>query len=498
MPARPSHGRMRRLREVTGERIRRLRTIRRARARRPRAAKGGEPRGSPRCRDRARGGAQPGRQRRGDAALRLRAKGHCGRSAGRSVSRRAVSSERFGRLARGRQGDARLALLRRRAGSRGGQRARAPAQARRPRDLRPDEFVRARPLPHLRACALRPDEEPVGHDAHLRGLERRRGRFRRRAHPPHGARFRRVRLDPRAGVVLRDRRPEADAIAQHDGAVRRRRARWSEHRARRDPVGARFGGAARCDVRRRPRRSLRRSRTRTAVSCGSGSDPGKLRVGFTSVAPNGAPVEADSLRALAEVAKLCADLGHRVEEVAPEIDGAAVVPAFLTLVSANTVVNLASHLTKGRPPLPGEVENVTYATGQLGEKVTAADYIRATQSAHRLGRQMAAFHATYDVLLTPALATLPPKLGWIDMMMDDVHEYWRRVFHFSPFTVCFNLTGQPAIVLPLAQCDATPTTGFPISVQFIARHGDEAMLFRLAAQLEKARPWFDRKSLVAL
>ena len=156
------------------------------------------------------------------------------------------------------------------------------------------------------------------------------------------------------------------------------------------------------------------------------------------------------------MAKLCADLGHNVEEADPKIDGAAVVPTFLTLASANTVVNLASHPTKGRSPRPGEVENVTYATGQLGEKVTAADYVRATQTAHRLGRQMAAFHETYDVLLTPALATLPPKLGWIDMMMDDVHEYWRRVFHFSPFTVWFNLTGQPAIVLPLAQCNATP------------------------------------------
>ena len=231
-----------------------------------------------------------------------------------------------------------------------------------------------------------------------------------------------------------------------------------------------------------------------------GADPGRLRIAFTGVAPNGAPVEADSLRALAEAAKLCAELGHRVEEADPQIDAAAVVPAFLTLASANTVVNLASHPTKGRPPRPGEVENVTYATGQLGETVTAADYIRATQMAHRLGRQMAAFHATYDVLLTPALATLPPKLGWIDMMMDDVHEYWRRVFHFSPFTVCFNLTGQPAIVLPLAQADATPeraATEFPISVQFVARHGDEATLFRLAAQLEKARPWFDRKPPVA-
>jgi Asp-tRNA(Asn)/Glu-tRNA(Gln) amidotransferase A subunit family amidase len=211
-------------------------------------------------------------------------------------------------------------------------------------------------------------------------------------------------------------------------------------------------------------------------------------------------VEANSLRVLAEAAKLCADLGHLVEEVDPKIDGAAVVPTFLTLASASTVVNLASHPTKGRSPRPGEVESVTYATGLLGEKVTAADYIRATQTAHRLGRQMAAFHATYDVLLTPALATLPPKLGWIDMSMDDVHEYWRRVFNFSPFTVCFNLTGQPAIVLPLGRCDATPertATGFPIAVQLVARYGDEATLFRLAAQLEKVRPWFDRKPPVA-
>jgi Asp-tRNA(Asn)/Glu-tRNA(Gln) amidotransferase A subunit family amidase len=232
-----------------------------------------------------------------------------------------------------------------------------------------------------------------------------------------------------------------------------------------------------------------------------GADPGRLRIAFTSVAPNGAPVEADSLQALAEAAKVCADLGHCVEEVDPKIDGEAVVPTFLTLASANTVVNLASHPTKGRSPRPGEVENVTYATGLLGEKVTAADYIRATQTAHRLGRQMAAFHATYDVLLTPALATLPPKLGWIDMSMDDVHEYWRRVFYFSPFTVCFNLTGQPAIVLPLGRCDATPertATGFPIAVQLVARYGDEATLFRLAAQLEKVRPWFDRKPPVAM
>ena len=106
---------------------------------------------------------------------------------------------------------------------------------------------------------------------------------------------------------------------------------------------------------------------------------------------------------------------------------------------------------------------------------------------------MAAFHAGADVLLTPGLATLPVKLGWIDMMMDDVEEYWRRVFTFSPFTVWFNLTGQPALVLPLGRS----AEGLPVSVQLVARFGDEATLFRLGAQLEAARPWFDRKPALA-
>ena len=119
--------------------------------------------------------------------------------------------------------------------------------------------------------------------------------------------------------------------------------------------------------------------------------------------------------------------------------------------------------------------------------------MRATQTAHRLGRQMAAFHGRYDVLLTPGLATLPVKLGWIDMMLDDFDEYWRRVFHFSPFTVWFNITGQPAMVLPLGRS----AEGLPVAVQLVARFGEEATLFRLAAQLEQARPWFARKPPVA-
>ncbi|MEX2147186.1 MAG: amidase [Candidatus Rokuibacteriota bacterium] len=208
-----------------------------------------------------------------------------------------------------------------------------------------------------------------------------------------------------------------------------------------------------------------------------------LRIAWTAAAPNGAPVEEASLRALADAVRLCAELGHRVAQADPAIDGAAVVPTFVTIAAANTVVNLAGH-PSGRPPRPDEVEKVTWAMGKMGEAVTAADYVRATQAAHRLGRQMAAFHADYDVLLTPALATAPVKLGWLDMMMDDVHEYWRRVFTFSPFTVWFNLTGQPAMALPFSAA-----AGLPVAIQLVARVGDEATIFRLASQLEAARPF---------
>jgi Asp-tRNA(Asn)/Glu-tRNA(Gln) amidotransferase A subunit family amidase len=218
-----------------------------------------------------------------------------------------------------------------------------------------------------------------------------------------------------------------------------------------------------------------------------------LRIAFTSKAPNGAPVAPDYLKTLHDTAALCAELGHHVEEVDPAIDGEQVVPTFVTIAAVNTVVNLGSHPTKGRPARPGEVETVTFNTGKLGEGISSADYVRATQTAHRLGRQMAAFHQQWDVLLTPGLGTLPPPIGWIDMMMDDVHEYWRRVFTFSPFTVWFNLTGQPAMMLPIGQSD----TGFPIAVQVVAPFGDEATLIRLGSQLEAARPWFGRKPPVA-
>ena len=221
--------------------------------------------------------------------------------------------------------------------------------------------------------------------------------------------------------------------------------------------------------------------------------PGKLRIAWTTKSPNGATIDAECVRLVMETAQLCIDLGHDVDEVDPGVDGADIVPTFLTLAAANTVVNLASHPTAGRPANEDEVERITWLTAKLGDRISAPDYVRATQTAHRLGRQMAQFHSQWDVLLTPGLASPAVKLGWIDMMMDDLDEYWRRVFHFSPFTVWFNLTGQPGLMLPLAQGRG----GLPLAVQLIAPFGDEATLFRLGAQLESARPWFDRKPALA-
>ena len=219
-----------------------------------------------------------------------------------------------------------------------------------------------------------------------------------------------------------------------------------------------------------------------------GADPGRLCIAMTSRAPNGAPVESEVLDVFENAARLLRDLGHDVEEADPDIDRESVIPTFRTISAANIAAALRSH-PAGKKAGPSNVERVTAAAAKLGEEISGADYVEATQAAHRLGRRMAAFHESYDVLLTPALGTLPPRLGWIDMMLEDADEYWNRVFSFSPFTVWFNITGQPGITLPMGVSE----TGLPISIQLVAPYGDEATLIRLAAQLETARPWTDRR-----
>ena len=223
-----------------------------------------------------------------------------------------------------------------------------------------------------------------------------------------------------------------------------------------------------------------------------GEKPDKLRIAYTSKAPNGVPIGDVPMRVLNETVYLLKELGHNVEEADPEIEGEAIQPAFRTIIATNLAVMLASH-PSGRRPGPDEVETVTRKTAEMGEAMAAPLYQRAVMTAHHLGRQMAAFHRTYDVLVTPGLAMDPPELGWLDMMMDDVDEYWDRIARFSPFTVWFNHTGQPAMMLPIGLSGKDT----PVAVQLVARHGDEATLFRLGYQLETARTWTQRKPPLA-
>ena len=192
--------------------------------RRARSAATDLARRAPRRRHRARRGAQRRGQRRDDAALRLRARGDRHGPARRAVHGRAVPHE--GPLSASIAGvpdDAELAILRRRAGAHRRQRARRAAQARRPRDLRPHEHVRARSVAHVRAAPARADAQSLGSHAHLRRLERRRGRGGRRAHAPDGARDRRVRLDParrRRAAVWWGSSPRAGATRWRRGSAR--------------------------------------------------------------------------------------------------------------------------------------------------------------------------------------------------------------------------------------------------------------------------------------
>ena len=220
-----------------------------------------------------------------------------------------------------------------------------------------------------------------------------------------------------------------------------------------------------------------------------GADPGKLRIAFTTGVTTGAVTDASHTRLLQETVKVLEGLGHIVEEADPPISNDESQEVFRTLMAANAAQIVRSHPTKGRRPLTGEVERVVAETAERGEQIYGHDVFIAQARMHAMGRRMAAFHRDYDVLLTPGLGHLPPKLGWIDMMLDDVDEYWNRVAKFSPFTVWFNQTGQPAISLPVG----TTADGFPLSVQAVGRFADEATLFRLSGQLELAMPWHDRK-----
>ena len=217
--------------------------------------------------------------------------------------------------------------------------------------------------------------------------------------------------------------------------------------------------------------------------------PSRLRIALWTKPPIPAEVHPDALAAVKDAAKLCESLGHIVEEASPTINGMEIMAAQGVVISANvafTVDEAAEAL--GRKARPEDVERATWFRVENARKTDSSVYARAMNTLHALGRTVANFMSDYDVILQPTCAAPPLPVGVLNMERTDLGEMFREMISFIPYTGIYNLTGQPSANVPLhwnAAC-------LPIGTMFTARFGDEATLFRLAAQLEQARPWKDR------
>lgn len=221
-----------------------------------------------------------------------------------------------------------------------------------------------------------------------------------------------------------------------------------------------------------------------------GADPGRLHIALQTHSITGSPVHGDCIAAAHDAAKLCEGLGHAVEEAAPELDGIEVSRAFIAVWAAGAAQTLDMiALITGKRPTTDDVEPLTWGLYEMGKAVDAGAYLNAVAYLQRASRTVARFMERYDVWLTPTLAEPPLKLGALDPEPGNPLAGFFRAGQYVPFTPLINGVGQPAVSVPLYWNG----DGLPIGVHFIGRFGDEATLFRLAAQLEAARPWAHRR-----
>ena len=221
-----------------------------------------------------------------------------------------------------------------------------------------------------------------------------------------------------------------------------------------------------------------------------GADPGRLRIAFTTQAPTGVAVHPDCVAAVRDAAALCAELGHEVVEAAPTFDGPAFAAAFTTVWSANCAATVDGWAQRtGRTPTPDLFEPFTWALQEKGRRYSGPECFLALQGLQRGALEVARFFLDHDIWLTPTLAEPPVPLGAFDAPPEDPMRSFHRAMEFVPFTPICNVTGQPAMSVPLFW----NAGGLPIGTHFVARYGEEATLFRLAAQLEAARPWAERR-----
>ncbi|MFJ3876762.1 amidase [Streptomyces sp. NPDC090077] len=227
-------------------------------------------------------------------------------------------------------------------------------------------------------------------------------------------------------------------------------------------------------------------------------DPGRLRIGLLTAPWSGRAVEPPVTAAALAAARLLESLGHHVDATTVDlgVDWEEFVLANARLWTANLVKwidDLAG--ATGRPVDGSTVEPEMLAAYDWGLKVSGAEFVHALDVRNRVARSVGAHFEAQDLLLTPALPELPVLLGTYGRGAEgaDGRGWVEHLFHRSPFTAPFNVAGTPAMSVPLA---SDPATGLPVGVQFAAGHGREDTLFRLAAQLERAAPWADRRPAV--
>lgn len=240
-------------------------------------------------------------------------------------------------------------------------------------------------------------------------------------------------------------------------------------------------------------------------------EPGRLRIAVTARPFLGRQVHPDCLRVLGETARLLEGLGHTVEEAAPEIDGEAFALDFVTMLCGEVRAELDEAAERlGRSPALGELEAATHALRLLGGSIRAGEYDAAVRRLRLAGRRVGTFFEGRDVLMTPTLASPPVpvgalqlrpaekiaaksmaalRAGWLLRAVGILEATAKKTFDFIPFTPPFNVSGQPAMSVPLG----SSAEGLPVGVHFVGRFADEATLFRLAGQLERARPWASRR-----
>ena len=223
-------------------------------------------------------------------------------------------------------------------------------------------------------------------------------------------------------------------------------------------------------------------------------EPGRLRIAATTITPlPDTTVHESSVRAVQEASELLRELGHEVVEADPPWQMEGMLHLFTACFSPAVCVQIAlATMIQGREPAEEDMEPLSWAIWQLARGIDSVGGLAAEFQLHGFARQMLTWLNDYDALLTPALAEPPVKTGTIDPQGPDPMGTFRRSGEFTPYTAIFNVTGSPAVSLPLFEHE-----GLPVGIQLAGQPAQEGALLALAAQLEAARPWADRRPELA-